>query len=99
VRLYDVTQSCIRQRYPLLLVGGYLVVKTTMALTTATWIQAVEESAAGFNFDLMILHLRQPQASGLELVRWVRQAGNPVPILIVSACASQTDIVLGLGVK
>ncbi|MBV9386274.1 MAG: response regulator transcription factor [Chroococcidiopsidaceae cyanobacterium CP_BM_ER_R8_30] len=76
--------------------AGYLVVKTTMTLTTAIWIQALEESAAGFNFDVMILHLRQPQVSGLELVRWVRQTGNPVPILIVSACASPTDIVLGL---
>lgn len=76
--------------------AGYSVVKTTSGQTAEAFIQAVEASAGGFTFDLMILNLIQPQLNGLELCRLVRSAGNPVPILIVSEQASKSDIVLGL---
>lgn len=48
--------------------------------------------------DLIILDLMLPRLSGLDLCRILRQQGNTVPILILSARASETDIVVGLEV-
>lgn len=48
--------------------------------------------------DLIILDLMLPRVSGLDLCRILRQRGNTVPILILSARASETDIVVGLEV-
>jgi two-component system phosphate regulon response regulator PhoB len=75
---------------------GYAVVRTTSGPEAATLIQAIEESAEGFTFELMILNLRRPQLNALDVCRWVRLKGNPVPILIISDKASDADIVLGL---
>lgn len=48
--------------------------------------------------DLIILDLMLPQVNGLDICRLLRYQGNIVPILIVSAKASETDRVLGLEV-
>jgi two-component system phosphate regulon response regulator PhoB len=50
------------------------------------------------NFDLIVLDLMLPQVSGLDVCRLLRHQGNIVPILILSAKASETDRVLGLEV-
>ncbi len=49
-------------------------------------------------FDLLILDLMLPQINGLDICRLLRYQGNIVPILILSAKASETDRVLGLEV-
>ncbi|MGB5770203.1 MAG: response regulator transcription factor [Crocosphaera sp.] len=49
-------------------------------------------------FDLLILDLMLPQVNGLDICRLLRYQGNIVPILILSAKASETDRVLGLEV-
>lgn len=48
--------------------------------------------------DLIILDLMLPRLSGLDLCRVLRQRGNAVPVLILSARSSETDIVVGLEV-
>lgn len=48
--------------------------------------------------DLMIVDLMIPGLSGLDLCRLLRQEGNLIPILILSARSSETDIVVGLEV-
>ena len=48
--------------------------------------------------DLVILDLMLPRLGGLDFCRTVRQSGNAVPILILSARGSETDIVVGLEV-
>lgn len=48
--------------------------------------------------DLMILDLMLPYVSGLDLCRLLRQEGNTIPILMLSARGSETDIVVGLEV-
>lgn len=48
--------------------------------------------------DLIILDLMLPGLSGLDLCRLLRQESNLIPILILSARASETDIVVGLEV-
>ena len=51
-----------------------------------------------FPFDLVLLDLMLPQVKGLDLCRWLRLQGNIVPVMILSAKASETDRVLGLEV-
>ena len=41
--------------------------------------------------DLMILDLRMPGTSGLELLEWVRSRGNTVPIIVCSALSGLRD--------
>lgn len=48
--------------------------------------------------DLIILDLMLPRLSGLDFCRVLRQQGNTVPILILSARGSEMDIVVGLEV-
>jgi heavy metal response regulator len=47
-------------------------------------------------YDLMVLDLMLPKINGLELLRRVRQKGNNVPILVLTAKDSVDDIVKGL---
>ncbi|MGD1902982.1 MAG: response regulator transcription factor [Geitlerinemataceae cyanobacterium] len=49
-------------------------------------------------FDLIVLDIMLPHINGLDLCRVLRQQGNPIPILVLSAKASETDRVLGLEV-
>ncbi|MGF1490455.1 MAG: winged helix-turn-helix domain-containing protein [Prochloraceae cyanobacterium] len=48
--------------------------------------------------SLIVLDLMLPQVNGLDICRLLRYQGNIVPILILSAKASETDRVLGLEV-
>ncbi len=49
-------------------------------------------------YDLLILDLMLPDVHGLDVCRQLRQAGQAIPILILSAKSSETDRVLGLEV-
>jgi len=49
-----------------------------------------------FPFHLIVLDTVLPGMSGLDICRFVRACRNPIPILIVSAKASEDDKVLGL---
>ncbi|MEM1368593.1 MAG: response regulator transcription factor [Cyanobacteria bacterium P01_H01_bin.15] len=49
-------------------------------------------------FDLLVLDLMLPQVNGLDVCRLLRYEGNTIPILVLSAKASETDRVLGLEV-
>ncbi len=77
---------------------GYQVVTALDGRTALALLQVDGTNAAEFPFDLIILDLMLPQINGLDLCRLLRYQGNPVPILILSAKASETDRVLGLEV-
>jgi DNA-binding response OmpR family regulator len=47
-------------------------------------------------FDAIVLDLRLPGLSGLDLCRTLRAAGNRVPILMLTARSAELDRVLGL---
>ena len=47
-------------------------------------------------FDALILDLMLPGIDGLEICRRLREAGNPLPILMLTARKSEIDRVLGL---
>lgn len=47
-------------------------------------------------FDLAILDVMLPDGSGLEICQELRSSGNPVPILFLTACDEEYQIVRGL---
>ena len=77
---------------------GYEVITAADGRTALSLLQEVEPNDKEFPFNLLILDLMLPQLNGLDLCRWLRYQGNQVPILILSAKASETDRVLGLEV-
>lgn len=77
---------------------GYEVNTAVDGRTALTLLQDSESTDREFQFDLLILDLMLPQINGLDLCRLLRYHGNFVPILILSAKASETDRVLGLEV-
>lgn len=77
---------------------GYHVATATDGRKALSFFQGTEPNADEFPFDLIVLDLMLPQVNGLDLCRLLRYHGNQVPILIVSAKATETDRVLGLEV-
>lgn len=52
--------------------------------------------ASSGEFDLVILDCMLPKKDGLSVVHELRQAGNQVPVLILTAKSETTDVVSGL---
>jgi two-component system phosphate regulon response regulator PhoB len=77
---------------------GFEVTTAADGRTALSLFQDAEPTDGEFQFDLLILDLMLPQINGLDLCRLLRYQGNFVPILILSAKASETDRVLGLEV-
>ena len=77
---------------------GYEVSVATDGRTASNLLQAETSNSGDFPYDLIVLDLMLPQINGLDICRWLRYQGNIVPVLILSAKASETDRVLGLEV-
>ncbi len=48
------------------------------------------------NYDALILDIMMPKLDGLAVLRRLRQAGNPIPVLLLTAKSEVEDKVLGL---
>lgn len=57
--------------------------------------KALEYLEAG-NYDALILDLMMPKMDGLTVLRTLREQGNPIPVLILTAKSEVDDKVLGL---
>ncbi|MGK7943399.1 MAG: response regulator transcription factor [Microcystaceae cyanobacterium] len=77
---------------------GYEVTAVENGQLALNLLQDRGEDQTGSSFDLVVLDLMLPQVSGLDICRLLRYEGDIVPILILSAKASETDRVLGLEV-
>ena len=49
-----------------------------------------------YEYDVAVLDWRMPKVSGLDVVRELRRAGSPVPILMLTARDTADDRVAGL---
>lgn len=58
-------------------------------------VEALEYLASG-NYDALILDIMMPRMDGMEVLRRVRQAGNSIPILMLTAKSEIDDKVAGL---
>lgn len=77
---------------------GYEVIEVGDGQSALFFLQSQGESKMEELIDLVVLDLMLPQVNGLDLCRFLRYQGNTVPVLILSAKASETDRVLGLEV-
>ena len=77
---------------------GYEVITAHDGRVALNCLQSSKIAASEFPFDLLVLDLMLPQINGLDICRLLRYEGNTIPILILSAKASETDRVLGLEV-
>ncbi len=77
---------------------GYEVMSATDGRIALNLLQTSDPQNTQMPFDLVVLDLMLPQVNGLDICRLLRYQGNIIPILILSAKASETDRVLGLEV-
>lgn len=77
---------------------GYEVVSASDGRSALDLLQNSESGTQNLGFDLLLLDLMLPQINGLDICRLLRYQNNIIPILILSAKASETDRVLGLEV-
>jgi two-component system phosphate regulon response regulator PhoB len=96
ILVVDDEEVILEALIPALAQEGYAVATANNGVQALELICAAktEESA----IDLIVLDLMLPGISGLDICRVLRQEGNTIPILILSARASETDIVVGLEV-
>lgn len=57
--------------------------------------EALEYLESG-NYDALILDLMMPKMDGMTVLRTLRERGNPIPVLILTAKSEVDDKVLGL---
>ena len=50
----------------------------------------------GGNYDALILDIMMPKMDGMEVLRRLRQQGNSIPVLMLTARGEVEDKVLGL---
>ncbi|MBN9090411.1 MAG: response regulator transcription factor [Reyranella sp.] len=72
--------------------------KSAIASDHVQTVKEAEQAIASLPYSAVILDLGLPDGDGLDLVRRLRQAGNALPILIISARHGLDDRVLGLRV-
>lgn len=66
---------------------------------TVDWVQDGDSAIHALrheNFDLAILDLGLPRVDGLEVLRRLRAAANPVPVLVLTARDATADRIAGL---
>ncbi|MFM7440487.1 MAG: response regulator transcription factor, partial [Snowella sp.] len=77
---------------------GYEVIVAKDGRTALSVLEEAAKNSSNPPIDLVVLDLMLPQVNGLDICRLLRYQGNIIPILILSAKASETDRVLGLEV-
>lgn len=81
------------------MIGAAAQVSLKDASYAADWVrdgQAALASVAAQHYDIVLLDLGLPGRSGLDVLRTLRGANNPVPVLIITARDALTDRVEGL---
>ena len=56
---------------------------------------AREQLACGMT-KLLLLDINLPDGSGLELLREIKAAANPIPVILITAKDTESDVVMGL---
>lgn len=66
---------------------------------TVDWVkngEAAESALLTDNFDFLILDIGLPKRNGLDVLKWMRDGGNNLPVLLLTARDTLTDRVKGL---
>ncbi|MDD5241039.1 MAG: winged helix-turn-helix domain-containing protein [Sulfuricella sp.] len=81
------------------LLGDGIRAGLRLAGHTVDWVKdgvAAQLALAAEEYSLVVLDLGLPRLSGLDLLRWLRQSGATLPVLILTARDSVADRVEGL---
>lgn len=73
-----------------------MLVKEGYAVTSAASCEKGKAILAEASFSLLILDVMLPDGSGLDLCTDLRKSGNHTPILFLTACDDEIQIVRGL---
>lgn len=75
----------------------YSLEKNGFLLETVRTVKDAKAAFGGKNsYDLLLLDVTLPDGSGFEVCKWVRESGNMVPIIFLTAADEETSIVRGL---
>ena len=77
------------------LIRTYLVENGYMVSVAGTAAEA-RERMRGIEFDLLVLDIMMPGETGLAFIQQLREAGQNVPVLMLSALAEPDDRIAGL---
>ncbi len=75
---------------------AYALQREGWTVTHCLLLQDARAQLARQPFALLVLDLGLPDGNGLELLRSLRAAANPLPVLVLSAQGDEIDRVLGL---
>lgn len=81
------------------LLGDGIRAGLRLAGHTVDWVKdgiAAQLALEAEEYSLVVLDLGLPRLSGLELLRWLRQSGKTLPVLILTARDTVADRVKGL---
>jgi two-component system response regulator QseB len=81
------------------LLGDGIRVGLTQEGYTVDWVkdgQAAESALLTENFDFLILDIGLPKKNGLDVLKWMRDRGNNLPVLLLTAKDTIADRVRGL---
>lgn len=65
-------------------------------VSTSTSTNEAVELLANFNYDLIILDVMMPEITGLEFVAKIKESGNVMPIVMLTALSEPEDRIKGL---
>jgi len=85
------------------MIGGSLVHGLSDSGYSVDWVRSARDAGAALRderatYQIVLLDWGLPDKSGLELLRALRQSGNNVPVLMITARDALTDRVNGLDV-
>lgn len=82
-----------------LMIGKSVCTVLKMAHFTVNWVRdgiEAEHALGCENYSLLLLDLGLPRKHGLEILKSLRQRGNTIPVLILTARDTVEDRILGL---
>lgn len=76
----------------------YALKKEGFSIKAAKNIKEAKESLKKEGFDLMLLDVLLPDGNGYDLCKEIREEDNNLPIIFMTACDEEVNVVLGLDI-
>ena len=74
----------------------YTLKRNGFFLQAVKTVEKAKQQLVQNDYDLLLLDVTLPDGTGFELCNWVRQRGNQVPIIFLTASDEEVNIIRGL---